>query len=248
MNRKILVLLLALFPSVSPAAVSSVALEPFSANLSDKASLQRGARMFSNYCLSCHSAQYMRYNRIARDLGISEDMVAENLMFASDKVVDQLTVAMRVEDGENWFGRSPPDLSVVARSRGPEWISAYLLGFYQDEDPARLFGVNNLVFPAAAMPNVLWALQGIRKPLYEDVADHDGRVSSQIMDFEMVRAGSMSDGEFKRAVYDLVNFMVYVGEPAKLDRYRVGMWVLLFIAFFFMLARALYKEYWRDVH
>ncbi len=247
MSKRICILLFSLFPLVA-LAEGAAPMQTVSINLQDKAALQRGARTFVNYCLSCHSAQYMRYNRMGRDLGLSEELVAENLMFASDKVVKQMTIAMKPEDSKRWFGTQPPDLSVVARSRGETWLYNYLLSFYEDDNPARPFGVNNKVFPDVAMPNVLWSLQGIQKPIYEEVAGEDGKTHEEFKGFELVRAGALSEGEFKRTVRDLVSFLVYVGEPAKLERYGVGIWVLLFIALFFFLARALYKEYWRDVH
>ena len=247
MSKRLCILLLSLFPVLGFAA-GDAHLESVSIDLGDKAGLQRGARTFVNYCLSCHSAQYMRYNRIARDLGLSEDLVAENLMFASDKVVDLMHVAMPAADAERWFGRTPPDLSVIARSRGPDWLYSYLVTFYRDDDPARPFGVNNMVFPAVAMPNVLWPLQGIQKAVFEERTGHDGETHKVFKGFETIQAGTLSDGEFKHTVRDLVNFLVYVGEPAKLERYNIGTWVLLFIVLFFFIARALYKEYWRDVH
>lgn len=248
MNKRICMLLFCLFPVIASAAGGSVPMVPVSVNLDDKPALQRGARTFVNYCLSCHSAKYQRYNRMAKDLGIDEGLVADNLMFASDKIVDQMTIAMRAEDSERWFGAPPPDLSVIARSRGETWLFNYLLNFYKDDNPARPFGVNNRIFPDVGMPNVLWSLQGIQEPVYEEVTGDDGETHEVFKGFEIVQAGAMSDGEFKRTVKDLVSFLVYVGEPAKLVRYDVGMWVLLFIAAFFFLARALYKEYWRDVH
>jgi ubiquinol-cytochrome c reductase cytochrome c1 subunit len=248
MIKRICILLSSVFPVIALAAGSGVPMQPVSVDLHDKPALQRGARTFVNYCLSCHSAQYQRYNRIAKDLSLSEDLVAQNLMFASDKVVEKMTIAMHPEDSARWFGVTPPDLSVVARSRGETWLYNYLISFYQDDNPARPFGVNNTVFPSVAMPNVLWSLQGIQKPVYEEVAGHDGASHEVFKGFEIVQAGTMSEGEFKRTVKDLVSFLVYMGEPAKLHRYNIGMWVLLFIAVFFVLARALYKEYWRDVH
>lgn len=248
MSKRLTVLLFSLLPTVTFAAGGGFPLEPVTIDLGDKAALQRGAKTYVNYCLGCHSLQYMRYNRIAQDLSLSEDLVAENLMFTADKVVEQMHIAMPEQQAERWFGVVPPDLSVIARSRGPDYLFTYLTTFYQDDDPARLFGVNNMVLANAAMPNVLWTLQGIQKPVYEEVQGADGKTHKEFQRFEVVQAGAMSEGEFKRTVSDLVNFLVYVGEPAKLHRYSIGIWVLAFIAVFFVLARALYKEYWRDVH
>ena len=248
MKKRIAILLLCLAPAVTLAAGSSVKLEDANVDLDDKASLQRGARLFVNYCLSCHSAQFMRYNRMGEDLGLSEEQVRENLMFASDKVGSTMTVAMPADESTDWFGVPPPDLSVVARSRGPDWLYTYLISFYRDDNPARPFGVNNLVFQDVAMPHVMWELQGIQKPVYKEVVGQDGEPHRVIEKLELAEAGTMEPGEFRRAMSDLVNFLTYMGEPAKLVRYEIGAWVLAFMVVFFFISYALYKEYWKDVH
>lgn len=242
-------------------------------DLGDRASLQRGAAVFVNYCLSCHAMSYMRYNRMGKDLGLTDEQVADNLMFAGDKVVELMTVAMRSDDAEQWFGVAPPDLSVIARSRGADYLYSYLVSFYEDDNPARPFGVNNVVLQGAAMPHVLWPLQGLQRYKREEV---EGQVASETVtglssegdevlvhrsvtlgDGEVVHAtdrlqvstpGSLQPGEFRSQVRDLVNFLAYAAEPARLERHALGIWVLLFLAVLFVLSRMLYKEYWRDVH
>jgi len=242
-------------------------------DLDDQASLQRGAKLFVNYCLSCHAMDYMRYNRMGRDLGLSDEQVADNLLLAGDKVVERMGVAMTTESGEQWFGVPPPDLSVIARARGADYLYSYLVTFYQDDNPARPFGVNNVVLEGAAMPHVLWPLQGHQRYVREAV---EGEVASDTVtglatagDAVLVRrvvtldsgevvhatdrlvvdtAGTMLPGEYRGAARDLVSFLVYASEPAQLMRYGIGVWVLLFLAGFFVVSRMLYKEYWRDVH
>jgi len=234
-----LLVLAFLVPLAAPAAEHG-GLQRVDVDLDDKPSLQRGAKLFVNYCMGCHSLRYQRYNRLARDLGLTVEQVRDNLVQGAAKVGDTMDVAMRAEDSAKWFGVTPPDLSLIARSRGPDWLYSYLLGFYADPDPARPFGVNNLVFKDVAMPNALWRLQGVQRP----VRAEDGTIER----LELAEPGEMEPGEFRAAMRDLVNFLVYVGEPAQLVRARIGPWVLLFLLIFLLLSRALYKEYWRDVH
>ena len=208
-------------------------------NVRDTASIQRGARLFVNYCLSCHGAGYMRYNRLAEDLGLSEDLVMENLVFADVKIGETMDVAMREDDAEAWLGKAPPDLSLIARSRGADWLYTYLLTFYQDDTG----GWNNQVLANASMPHVLWQLQGIQKAVY---ATHDGHET--IDHLTLATPGLQSPEEYEETVRDLVTFMEYLGEPAKVKRKNVGVWVLLFLALFALIAYALKVEYWRDVH
>jgi len=205
----------------------------------DVAAVQRGAKLFVNYCLSCHSAQYMRYNRLAEDLGLSEDMVVDNLMFASAKIGDTMNIAMRPADAETWFGNAPPDLSLIARSRGVDWLYSYMKGFYRDDSG----NWNNLLLPNAAMPHVLWQLQGIQEPVFHTVGGED-----VIEKLELVEPGQQSPEEYEDTVRDLVTFLDYLSEPSKLKRKRVGIWVMLFLAFFAFLTYLLKAEYWRDVH
>ena len=236
--------LLALLSSGAYAA-TSVNLMHADVDLGNRASLQRGARTFVNYCVSCHSAGYARYSRVATDLGIPESVVAQSMMFTTEKVGDTMQVAMRKEDGEAWFGISPPDLSVVARARGADWLTTFLSTFYLD--PKRPTGVNNLAFKDTAMPHVLWELQGLKRPSMETRVE-GGHEAVHITGLESVSAGLESDETYAGTVRDLVNFLVYLGEPAKLVRYKVGFWVMLFLFGFFWIAYLLKKEYWRDVH
>lgn len=246
MRKLIVAFFFAVLPGLSLAAGSGFPLDKVQIDLSDKASLQRGAKLFVNYCLSCHSAQYMRYNRMGRDLGLTDEEVQQNLMFAAEKVGDTMKVAMTPADGKAWFGATPPDLSVIARARGADWLYTYLRTFYVDEK--RPLGVNNAVFPDVGMPHVLWELQGMQKAVYKTVKAADGSDKQVIAGFEQVAPGKMSKAEYDAAVRDLVNFMVYVGEPARLQREAMGWWVLGFLAVFFVVAYLLKKEYWRDVH
>ena len=246
MRSLLATILLAAFTQFAVASEGGLKLQNANVNLSDQASLQRGAKMFVNYCVSCHSAQYMRYNRVAADLGIPEDVMKANLMFTTDKVGEPMLIAMRPDDGQAWFGVTPPDLSVVARSRGADWLYSYLNGFYLD--PKRVSGVNNLYFPNAAMPHVLWELQGLKRAVFESEKTHDGATVEVFEKFETVRPGTLSEVDYQRATRDLVSFLVYVGEPAKLVRYALGIKVIGFLFIFFIAAYALKKEYWKDVH
>jgi len=243
MNKKIfsaLFSLAALFALSAPVfAAGGGALEHANVNIRDTAAIQRGAKLFVNYCLSCHSASYMRYNRLAEDLGLSEDLVMENLVFADVKIGETMDIAMPPDSAEAWFGKAPPDLSLASRSRGADWLYTYLLTFYQDESG----GWNNLALPNASMPHVLWQLQGIQKPVY---ATHDGHEA--IDHLTVAKLGLQSPEEYEDTARDLVTFLEYLGEPAKVKRKNIGVWVLLFLTLFALVAYALKVEYWRDVH
>ena len=232
--------LLALLLIGSPAYGSGGGvLENANVNIRDTLAIQRGARLFVNYCLSCHSASYMRYNRLAEDLGLDEDLVLENMVFADVKIGETMEVAMRDKDAEVWFSAVPPDLSLISRSRGADWLYTYLLTFYQDESG----GWNNQTLPNASMPHVMWQMQGIQKPVY---ATHDG---VEVIDhLTLAVPGLQSPEEFENSVRDLVTFLEYLGEPSKVKRKNIGVWVLLFLALFAPIAYALKAEYWRDVH
>jgi ubiquinol-cytochrome c reductase cytochrome c1 subunit len=208
-------------------------------NVRDTAAAQRGAQLFVNYCLSCHSANYMRYKRLSEDLKLDEDVVMRNLVFSDAKIGDTMSIAMRPDDARKWLGKVPPDLSLIARSRGVDWLYTYFLTFYQDGSGHW----NNQVLPNASMPHVLWQLQGIQKPVY---ATHDGHevVDHLVLD----KAGLESPEEYEETVRDLVTFLAYLSEPAQMKRKDVGIWVLLFLALFAMVAYLLKAEYWRDVH
>lgn len=228
--------------------------DPVRVDLDDRASLQRGARIFVNYCLSCHSAQYMRYERMGEDLGISDELVQENLLFAAEQVGDLMKAVMSAEDATDWFGTAPPDLSLVTRYREPEWVYTFLRGFYRDDDSPS--GWNNVVFPNVAMPHVLYEWQGEQRPRRgagEPAGEagappqtHGGATVTARL--ELVNPGTMSLQQYDMAMRDLTNFLVYVGEPAKLVRYRIGFYVLVFLAVFLVVAWLLKKEYWKDVH
>jgi ubiquinol-cytochrome c reductase cytochrome c1 subunit len=219
----------------------------------DKAAMQRGARMFVNYCMSCHAASYARYNRVGQDLGIPDDLVRDNLIFTTDangektKVGALMKIAMTPEYAEQAFGIVPPDLSLVARSRGVDWLYNYLRGFYVDEAREGL-GINNGVFANVGMPHVLVELQGLQRPKYRTVVDSHGEEHEIIAGFEMLKPGSMSPSEYDSAIYDLVAFLDYLAEPYKQTRKTVGKWVIIFLLFFLVLAYWLKKEYWKDVH
>ncbi|TVT59965.1 MAG: cytochrome c1 [Sedimenticola thiotaurini] len=245
MKKLIVALLLAVAPVLGLAAGGGIHLDDADIDVSDQASLQRGAKYFVNYCLSCHSAKFQRYNRMARDLGLTEDEVKENLMFTSEKIGDTMQIAMDPANALAWFGVVPPDLSLIARARGVDYIYTYLRGFYVDE--SRPFGVNNRVFPDVGMPHVMWELQGMQKAVYEEV---DGqKVVKELVPVEGAAGkGKMSAEEFDGAMRDLTAFLSYVAEPIQLERKRLGIWVLLFIGIFFVLAYLLKKEYWKDIH
>jgi ubiquinol-cytochrome c reductase cytochrome c1 subunit len=209
-------------------------------NVRDTAAAQRGARLFVNYCMSCHSASYMRYNRLAEDLGLGEDAVMENLAFADVKIGETMDIAMRPQDAEKWLGKVPPDLSLIARSRGADWLYTYLMTFYQDESGAW----NNQAMPNASMPHVMWQLQGIQKPFY--ATDEQGQET--VDHLVLHKPGLQSPEEYEGTVRDLVTFLEYLAEPAQNKRKSAGVWVLLFLALFTMIAYLLKAEYWRDVH
>jgi ubiquinol-cytochrome c reductase cytochrome c1 subunit len=236
----LLIVLLALATlSTSVVAAGGEALEHANINIRDTAAIQRGAKTFVTYCLSCHAASYMRYNRLAEDLGLDEETVMDNLVFADVKIGDTMTVAMLPEDAVAWLGKVPPDLSLIARSRGVDWLYTYLLTFYQDKNG----GWNNLVLPNASMPHVLWPLQGIQKAVY---ASHDGH---EVVDHLVLsEPGLYSPEEYEDTVRDLVTYLEYLSEPSEVKRKNTGVWVLLFLAFFAVIAYALKAEYWRDVH
>ena len=211
-------------------------------NLSDKVSLRNGAHTFVNYCLSCHEASFMRYERMAEDLGIDSETLKRDMMFAAKKPGELMTVHMSDEDAKAWFGVVPPDLSLTARSRGPDWIYTYLRGFYRDEGTAT--GWNNTLYPNVAMPHVLYEWEGMRKANFENSSNG----AKVLAGYDRLSPGTMSAQEYDSAIRDLTNFMVYLAEPAKLVRYRIGFWVMLFMLVFVGLSYLLKKEYWRDVH
>ncbi len=237
MKKLLTILILGLLPMMGHAASAHGPLYSAPVDVSDTESLQRGAKIFVNYCLGCHSASFMRFSRIGKDLGLSDEDLQKNLMFMTDKVGSTMDTAMSKKDAANWFGTEIPDLSVISRSRGADWLYTYFLTFYRD--PSRPNGVNNLRFKDVAMPHVLWELQGWQDVIEGEHGDHK---------LELAVPGSQSAEEYKTTVTDLVNFLVYLGEPVQLLRKKVGTGVIIFLLFFLVLAYALKKEYWKDVH
>ncbi len=239
MKKFLIALLFA--PVMAFAAGAALHLDKWPGSVSDKAALQNGAKLFVNYCQSCHSASYMRYKNLMA-LGLTEAQVKENLMFAGDKIGDLMTVAARYDEQKKWFGATPPDLTIVARARGDagapkagaDWLYTYLRTFYKDE--TRPTGWNNVAFAAVGMPHVLWELQGTQ------VMNHETHA------LELAVPGKMSPAEYDKAVSDLVGFMVWMGEPQQEFRQTLGIFVLLFLAVLFVVAYALKKEYWKDIH
>ncbi len=214
-------------------------------DVTNVAALQRGGRNFVNYCLGCHSARYVRYNRLQKDLGLTEEQVIQNLMFTGERTSDTMQNTMPPDDAKRWFGTAPPDLSLIARSRGPDYLYNFLKSFYLD--PSRPTGVNNHVLPGAAMPHVLWELQGYQRPIYEGEVDAQKNIQKQFKGFELVRKGSLSPAEYDQFVRDTVTFLSYIGEPVQIDRRNLGFRVLAFLLVFFLFAYFLKKEYWKDV-
>ena len=214
-------------------------------DISNTESLQRGARNFMNYCSGCHSLKYLRYNRLAADLKIPESELAADLMFTSDKAFDTINSSMP-KDSEAWFGKPPPDLSLMARERGPDYLYSYLKGFYVDK--TRPWVVNNLYLPSAAMPDVLAELHGLQKPVFKNEQDERGNARMVLVGADAMTPGSMKPEEYDQFVRDTVNFLDYAGEPVKAKRQSMGIFVTLFLLVFFAFAYLLKKEYWKDVH
>ena len=236
----------AVFAGATAVASEGALSEHANNDVSNLASLQRGARNFVNYCMGCHSAQYVRYNRLGQDLQISDQQLIKNLMFAAQKPQETMTIAMRQDDAKRWFGVAPPDLSLMARNRGPDYIYNFLRSFYLD--PARPTGVNNLMLPNAAMPHVLWQLQGVQEAVFAEESVAGGGASQKVFkEFRQVTPGKLSPEEYDHFVRDIVNFLAYVGEPMQLERQRIGMWVLAFLLVFGILAYLLKQEIWKDV-
>ena len=220
--------------------------------ITDVAALQNGAKLFVNHCLNCHSAAYMRYNRLV-DIGLTEGQIKQNLLFAGDKVGELMTVSMAGKDAKEWFGAQPPDLTVIARSRaggngsGADYLYTYMRGFYRDE--SRPTGWNNLVFPAVGMPHVLWELQGEQRAIYADEKDpHDpAKTLRTFKGFEQSKPGTLNKADYDLAIADLVAYLQWMGEPAQNQRVRMGVWVLLFLSFFTLIAWRMNAAYWKDI-
>jgi ubiquinol-cytochrome c reductase cytochrome c1 subunit len=212
----------------------------------NKESLQRGARNFMSYCSGCHSAQYVRYNTVARGLGLSEDQIIENLMFNAEKTHETIRATMPMSDAARWFGQAPPDLSLIARAKSTDYIYSMLKGNYVEE--ASPTGVNNLFLPGSSMPHVLWELQGFQRAVFVEGEPNSEGVRPQIFEgFEMITEGSMTAEEFDAFVRDTVNFLEYISEPVRGTRRVLGVWVLMFLSFFLIIAIMLKKQIWKDV-
>ena len=261
-----LALLLATAGLAGPAAAAGgadVRFEPAPIDRLDTASLQRGARTFVNYCLNCHSAKYMRYNRLT-DIGLEPGMIQDNLMFATEKIGNTMTIAMTPADAKAWFGAPPPDLTLEARVRGTDWLFNYFLAFYRDD--ASPTGWNNLVFPNVGMPHVLWTVGGTNRLVTREFAGHEEAEAAALAAKRLVKVGpapggkylvqtvevetpgELSPDQYRAFVADLVNYMDYMAEPAKNKRINLGLYVLLYLGVLFVFAYWLKREYWKDVH
>ncbi len=270
MKKLIAVMTLALLPLTGMAAGGNVALQQANIDLENHASIQRGAKLFVNYCMGCHSAKYVRY-KLFTEVGLTEDDIKNNLMLAGGKIGDLMENAMTPKDAAAWFGGPAPDLTLTARIRhnGADWIYTYLKSFYTD--PSRPMGVNNTVFPNVGMPHVLWEIQGIQNPVYKYEVHHDGKTAAAfdteaeaeafvadkgegyrlervVERLELAQPGSLSEAEYDQVVRDLATFMSYIAEPMKLERQRMGIWVMLFLVIFTVVAYLMKKEWWKDVH
>ena len=245
-GKRLASLLLIVLPlGVGYAAEGEFPLKSAGTDINNTESLQRGARNFMNYCSGCHSLKYLRYNRMAADLKIPAAELAANLMFTSDHAVDEIVSAMPA-DSEKWFGKRPPDLSLVARAKGVDYVYSILKGFYVDS--TRLWGVNNMYLSNAAMPFVLQPLQGLQKPVFKSEAGDNGSARMVLSDLELMTPGSMKPEEYDQFVRDIVNFLDYAAEPVKAKRQSMGIFVTLFLLVFLAFALLLKKEYWKDVH
>jgi len=248
--RKHLVLMAVLIVNAGAAALPAWAEEGQSlpkagTNINDIQSLQRGARNYITYCSGCHSLKYLRYNRMAKDLQISAPELAAHLMFTTDNAFDPVVSAMP-PDAQSWFGKQPPDLTLIARMRGVDYIYAYLKDYYVDK--TRPWGVNNLVLPGTAMPHVLSQLQGLQQPVFKNEPDEHGSANMVLADVSPMSAGALKPEEYDQFVRDIANFLDYAGEPVKAKRQSLGVYVIGFLLVFFAFAFLLKKEYWKDVY
>ena len=209
-------------------------------------SLQRGARNFMSYCSGCHSAEYVRYNSIARDLELSEDQVIEFLMFNAQRTFETIQASMPSADAARWFGQAPPDLSLIARAKGTDYVYSFLKGFYLEEGSPT--GVNNVYLAGTSMPHVLWELQGFQNAVFVDGEPNADGVAPLVFDrFEQATEGSMSEEDYAAFVRDTVNFLEYISEPVRGTRRVLGVWVLMFLGFFLIISIMLKKQIWKDV-
>lgn len=242
MKHRIAVLIAASLLATAASAQHGAELEAAGNNVKNTSSLQRGAKYFVNYCLGCHSAQYVRYNRLAEDLQLTEDQLLDKLMFTGERPFDTMSIAMDPEDAARWFGTPPPDLSLIARSRGTDYLYTFLRGFYRDE--ASPTGVDNIVLEGTAMPHVLWELQGIQEAHVEADPEHEGE---EHVSLELAVPGSLNPDEYDEVVRDIVNFLDYIGEPMQLERQRLGIRVIAFLLVLLLISYLLKKEIWKDI-
>ncbi|TWI00230.1 ubiquinol-cytochrome c reductase cytochrome c1 subunit [Luteimonas cucumeris] len=240
--KKLATFVAGLLVSATAYAAGGGNLQQSGVDLGDRASLQRGAQLYMNYCSGCHSLKYLRYSRMAEDLGLSEEEVMNNLNFTGAKFGEHILVNMPADGATKWFGKMPPDLSVISRVRGSDWIYTYLKSFYLDE--TRPLGWNNQLFPNASMPNPLWELQGLQ---HAELGKPDATGERHVERLVIPQPGAQDAQQFSQTVRDITAFLEYAGEPAALKRQSLGVWVILFLALFTFIAWLLKKEYWRDV-
>lgn len=249
---KKLLVTLAFVPALAFANEGGFPLDRAPDRSTDLAALQNGAKLFVNYCLNCHSATSMRYNRL-RDIGLTDLQIKENLLFTGEKVGELMKTSLSAKDAKTWFGAVPPDLSVIARAKasgegsGADWLYTYLRTYYKDE--SRPTGWNNMVFPNVGMPHALWELQGVRSAKFEEVKDahNASKTEHKFAGFETVSAGKLSALEYDHAVADLVAYLQWMGEPAQNSRKAIGVWALLFMSLLALLAWRLNASYWKEV-
>lgn len=261
--RRLITALLLCLPGLVWSASAEIDwdMQPFDPDLENMPSLQNGMRLYVNYCLGCHSLQFQRYERTVDYMGIPHDVALEKLVFSGQKIGDLMTNAMDPEKAKGWFGAAPPDLTMVAKVRSPEWIYNYLLTFYQDDE--RPLGANNKVFPNVGMPNVLMELQGVQREAciqVPKIAENGGEMRDPLVPGKAITeekcgqlvldegTGLYTAEEFDAAIYDLTNFLYYVGEPTRLERHRIGVYVILFLIILACFTYLLNREYWKDVH
>ena len=250
--KKILLLLALALVGTAQAAGGGIAWDKFpTEKLTDRAALQEGAKLFVNYCLNCHAASYMRFNRMT-EIGLTPEEIKNNLLFTSDKVGETMKVSLDAKQAKDWFGATPPDLTVIARSRsaagqgsGADYLYTYLRTYYRDD--SKPTGWNNLAFPSVGMPHVLWELQGERRPVFEKKTEHGHELEVFTGKWEVVKPGTLDAREYDAAVANLVAFMQWMGGPAAKTRVQIGVWVLLFLAVFTVIAWRLNAAYWKDV-
>ena len=253
MKKFILSVILALTSALTAmpalAAGGGIPLDKAPNRLNDLGALQNGAKLFVNYCLNCHAASYMRFNRLT-DIGLTEQQIKDNLLFTTDNVGETMKVAMDPKQAKDWFGGNPPDLTVIARSRsgsagsGADYLYTYLRTYYRDDSKAT--GWNNLAFPNVGMPHVLWELQGQRKPVFEEIQSH-GHPTQVLKGWEQITPGTLSPLAYDSAVADLVNYMQWMSDPTQATRVRVGVWVMIYLLVFFVIAWRLNAAYWKDI-